>query len=112
VIGEPLWVGLADFIRSHAMVGDGARQRAFELSDRAAADLAGAGADPVQGMLHLSAALHAAALRQPEQSRDHLWEARVIAQRTGETDFAELWFGPRNVGVWGLRSRVAVGCPT
>jgi transcriptional regulator with XRE-family HTH domain len=108
-IGEPLWIGLADFVRSHAMVGDGARQRAFELSDRAAANLAGAGADPVQGMLHLSAALHAAALRRPEQSREHLWEARVIAQRTGETDFAELWFGPRNVGVWGVALAVEVG---
>jgi transcriptional regulator with XRE-family HTH domain len=108
-IGEPCWVGLSDFIRSHAMVGDGARQRAFELSDRAAEGLEGAGADPVQGMLHLSAALHAAALRQPEQSREHLWEARVIAQRTGETDFAELWFGPRNVGVWGVALAVEAG---
>ena len=60
-------------------------------------------------MLHLQAALHSAALRAPDVCADHLREAEAIAQTTGEGQFADLHFGPRNVGVWRVALTVELG---
>ncbi len=101
-IGELRWVGLAEFVRAHAVVGEQARRRSLSLAERGADETAGVAGDAqqVHGMLHLSAALHAAALRRPEDAMAHLNEAADVAEVTGNGAFAGLHFGPRNVGVW------------
>jgi hypothetical protein len=60
-------------------------------------------------MLHLSAALHSAALRRPDVATEHLGEAADLAGVTGEGTFAGLHFGPRNVGVWRVALAVELG---
>ena len=111
VIGDPRWVGLAEFVRSHAVVGDRGRFRSLSLAQRGAATLVGVGgeAEQVRGMLHLSAALHSAALRRPDVATEHLGEAADLAGVTGEGTFAGLHFGPRNVGVWRVALAVELG---
>ena len=56
------------------------------------------------GMLHLSAALSAAAVHKPRLADDHLEETSQTAARTGENSGAWCAFGPTNVGIW----RVAI----
>ncbi len=110
-IGAAEWNGLAEFVRAHAVVGEHARQRALALAERAAEQLNPDDAETgqVYGMLHLSAALQAASLRDEEQARSHLTEASETAARTGDGTFAGLHFGPRNVGVWRVALAVEMG---
>lgn len=110
-LSEPEWVGLAQFVRALGAVGDGARARALAVSQRAADAFAPdeGPAGQVHGMLHLSAALHAAALNRNADSADHLAAAEETAARTGDGEFAGLHFGPRNVGVWSVALAVELG---
>jgi hypothetical protein len=53
------------------------------------------------GMLHLTCALNAAALRRPDESTDHQAEAADVAARVGiGTNFGHQCFGLPNVGFW------------
>ncbi|GII87285.1 transcriptional regulator [Sphaerisporangium siamense] len=61
------------------------------------------------GMLHLTAALSAAAVHRPDLADDHLAEARDVAARTGESPRAFAAFGPANVGVWSLAVAMEYG---
>lgn len=112
-IGEPAWLGLADFVRANAVVGTGARARAHVIVARAADGLTpdDGVAGQMYGMLRLSGALHAAVTGRADDARDHLAEARRTAGVTGEGDFAGLMFGPRNVGVWEVAIALELGEP-
>jgi hypothetical protein len=54
------------------------------------------------GMLHLSAAMAAAAQADRDTATTHLDEAAAVAARmdTEVWTFGRLWFGPVNVGIW------------
>ncbi|MGH3625504.1 MAG: helix-turn-helix domain-containing protein [Sciscionella sp.] len=111
VTGDPAWGGLADFVRAHAVLGIGARERGLALAERHAEQLA-AQRGPigqVYGMLHLSAALQSAVTGRDGSAREHLAEAAETARNTGEGDFAGLYFGPTNVAVWELSLAVEQG---
>ena len=60
----------------------------------------------VYGMLQLSAALTSAVCERADDAQAHLAEAAGMAARTGEGDFAQMHFGPTNVGFW--RTCIAV----
>lgn len=110
-VSAPEWTGLAQFVRAIGAVGDGARARSLAVSSHAAdAITPDAGpAGQVHGMLHLSAAMHAAALRRAADSAGHVAAAHEAARLTGDGDFAGLHFGPRNVGVWRVALAVELG---
>jgi hypothetical protein len=110
-IGAPEWIGLADFVRAHAVVGTGARERGLTLVDTAANALTpdNGVTGQMYGMLRLSAALHSAVTGRPDDARDYLSDARQTAAMTGEGDFAGLLFGPRNVGVWDVAVALELG---
>jgi transcriptional regulator with XRE-family HTH domain len=112
-IGEPAWLGVADFVRAHAVVGAGARARGLTIVQKAANELTpdGGVAGQVYGMLRLSAALHAAVTGHADDARSYLDDARQTAAATGEGEFAGLMFGPRNVGVWDVAVALELGEP-
>ncbi|OLF12591.1 helix-turn-helix domain-containing protein [Actinophytocola xanthii] len=105
-VSTPAWAALADFVRAHAVLGPGARERALGLADRSADTLVpdGGAAGEMFGMLNLSAALNCAVTGRPDRAREHLDEAARVAREVGEGTFAGLLFGERNVSIW----RVAV----
>lgn len=112
-IGEPVWAAVADFVRSHAMVGNKARERGLMLAERRAELLEpdDGPAGQVYGMLHLSAAFQSAVTGRDENARAHLTEAGETAVRTGDGTFAGLYFGPRNVGIWRVALALELGEP-
>jgi hypothetical protein len=62
------------------------------------------------GMLHLTCALNAAALRQPDESADHKAEAADVAARVGAgTNFGHQGFGLANYGFWQVHLAVERG---
>jgi transcriptional regulator with XRE-family HTH domain len=102
---EPEWLGMAEFAIVHTLPAESRAlplQRAVRAIDllEMAADHARAG--QVHGMLHLSAAMLAAIGGDASTSRTHLREARESADRLGEGNFGQLWFGPTNVEIWRL----------
>ena len=106
----PQWIGLAAWLKTFA-VGSSGRPRQYEISQRAADELASDLDSPesqqIYGMLHLSAALGSAAQRKPDQARAHLEEASAVADRLPDdvNTFGLLYFGRTNVDIW----RVALG---
>lgn len=109
----PELIGLAQFLRSHALRAVGARSRALALADRAAdalqpmADDGPAG--EVYGMLHLTSALSNAASGRQADAQQHLDEAAEVASRTGNGNSFGLHFGPTNVGIWRVAVAVEAG---
>lgn len=110
-VGDPAWIGLADFLRAEAMGGADGRSRALSLVKRSADDLAPDGGDVGQayGLLRLSAALQSAATDALADVPAYLDEAADVAAHTGDGNFAGQHFGPRNVGVWQVALAVEVG---
>ncbi len=106
-LDEPHWSGVAIFDRLHALpmenrdlVGRIATQAIDSISQH---HLTGRGQPEVLqviGMLHLSKALSDAVNQDRDGIDTHLTEARVLAERTGEGRFADLCFGPTNLGFW------------
>lgn len=101
---DPAWTGVAEFALLHAMppeAKDVARNRVSQVLDTleplAAADGRVA---QVCGMLHLTAGMCEAIAGCGADAWAHLDEADAIAARTGEVNFAELWFGPTNCAIW------------
>jgi transcriptional regulator with XRE-family HTH domain len=109
-LGDPVAVGLARFGWAWKWVNVGARPQAEAANGLALAELeavadpsaADTGAAEMLGMHHLLAAKLAARARRAGDARDHLDEARVLAERTGERNTAMLHFGPTNVALWTL----------
>ncbi|MGZ3140414.1 helix-turn-helix domain-containing protein [Lentzea chajnantorensis] len=115
-LGDPAWLALAAWLRGHA-AGSAGRSRQYKLSVDAADQLTGHLDDPnaqqMFGMLHLNAALAAAAghAPDPERAREHLAEAEAIAQRMDVEvgEFGNLYFGRPNVGVWRVTLAAELG---
>lgn len=114
-IDDPVALAVSDFGRAHAVAACGGYARAETLAVRAADNLErhmdAKAAPEILGMLHLTAGLSVLAERRTEDARAHLWEARRLAQRTGETTSWNLFFGPTNVGLWEMAIEVEAGEP-
>lgn len=108
-LGDPVYSALSVFIRSHTMMPAGAHEEARLFSDRAAdalqSTLDNQRAAQLYGMHHLTSAFACAVLGDPDECRSHLDEATHLAERLGECDDFDLYFGPTNVGIW----RTAIG---
>jgi transcriptional regulator with XRE-family HTH domain len=105
-LGEPAEIGAATFAVAQCALTGGARRKSLRLAAEAAQALEDAADDRTltwYGMLHLHAALSAAALGRAADVAPHLAEATTAAQRvTSDPWLQELT--PTNVGIW----RVAI----
>ncbi len=114
VLEDPVWLGYAAWARGDAT---GPLDRAAQYRRCLAAAQALTGQlDDIEalqacGMLHLSAALAAAAQADPDTATTHLDEALALATRMNVEvgTWAHLWFGPANVGVWRTTLAVELG---
>lgn len=101
----PQWRGYAVWLRGDA-AGQLSRaqqyRRAVAMADELSPGLDAPDVLQAYGMLHLSAALAAAAQTDQDTAATHLDEAAAVAARmdTEVGTFARLWFGTANVGVW------------
>ena len=113
-LGDPAWLGYAVWLRGDA-IGQLDRhaqyQRAVDAADALSAHADDGAALQACGMLHLSASLAAGARGDHATSATHLEEAAGLAGRmdTEVGDWAGLWFGPTNVGVWRTSLAVELG---
>lgn len=104
-LDEPQWLGYTTWLRGDA-AGALSRSRQYSRAIRMADELRSGLDDPevaqAYGMLHLSAALASAALRDKDLAETHLDEAGSIADRMASEvgTFGRLWFGRTNVGIW------------
>jgi transcriptional regulator with XRE-family HTH domain len=104
-LDDPLWLGYAAFVRGFA-TGRLNRAAHYRRSVAAAENLTNLldSSDALQacGMLHLSAAFAAGAQADRDTVNTHLAEASVLAARmdTEVGSWADLFFGPTNVGIW------------
>lgn len=114
VLDEPVWLGYAVWLRG-AATGVLDRVAQYRRSVVAAEALTGRldSSDAVQvcGVLHLSAALAAAAQADRDTTATHLAEAAALAARmdTEVGAWANLWFGSVDVGVWRTSLAVELG---
>jgi transcriptional regulator with XRE-family HTH domain len=114
-LDDPTALGVAAFTRSIAAIGCTGHQRAATLATRASvaidAHLATPDAMPVAGMLHLGSAMSLIGAKRPGDAAEHLHQAQELAERTGETTFWDLMFGPTNVAFWRVSLGVDAGDP-
>lgn len=108
-LGDPVYMALSVFLRSHSLLPAGAHEEALAFSNRAAEVLqpyiAGSEAAQMYGMHQLTCGFASAVLGDADQARNHIAEANEIATRIGEGEAHHLYFGPANVGIW----RTAIG---
>ncbi|MGH3547975.1 MAG: helix-turn-helix domain-containing protein [Pseudonocardiaceae bacterium] len=113
-LDDPVWLGYAAWLRG-AATGRLDRTAQYQRSVAAAESLTGSldSGDAVQacGMLHLSAALAAGVQADHDSAATHLDEASALAARmdTEVGTWANLWFGPTNVGIWRTSLAVEIG---
>ncbi|MGH3990921.1 MAG: helix-turn-helix domain-containing protein, partial [Pseudonocardiaceae bacterium] len=113
-LDDPVWLGYAAWLRG-AATGQLDRVAQYRRSVAAAETLTGKlnDVDALQacGMLHLSAALAAAAQADRDRAATHLEEASALAARmdTEVGTWANLWFGAINVGIWRTSLAVELG---
>jgi hypothetical protein len=112
-LGAQEWLGFATWLRGNV---SGAQNRAYQYrtSVRGIDALAGCGdsnALQITGMLHLNAALAAAAQADRDTAMGHLSEADQLAKRLPEQreNFGRLWFGSDNVGIWRVSLATELG---
>jgi transcriptional regulator with XRE-family HTH domain len=111
-LDEPVWRGVAEYVRLITLPSESkavTQRLAVEAADRLSATTPSGEALQVAGMLHLSAAFSAATCGSEDETVVHLDEARSIAERTGEGNFATMQFGPTNVAFWETSIAVAMG---
>lgn len=108
-LDSPQWRGLTAWIRAHSGIPN--RPRQYQRVVRAAEELVPALDDDeaaqAYGLLHLSAAMAAAAQSDRDTANTHLDEAQAVADRLDEEvgAFGTAWFGRTNVAIW----RVSIG---
>ncbi|MGH3868425.1 MAG: helix-turn-helix domain-containing protein [Pseudonocardiaceae bacterium] len=115
-LDDPLWLGYAAWLRGAATgLLDRAAQyrRSVAAAQTLTSQLDSSDALQACGMLHLSAALAAAAQADHDTTVTHLDEASALAARmdTEVGTWANLWFGPTNVGIWRTSLAVELGEP-
>lgn len=107
-LGDPVALGLARYGWAQTWSRAGARRQAESAIKLALVDLepiadpsaVDTGAAEMLGMSHLYAAKLAARSGRAASAHDHLTEARVLAERTGERNTGMQHFGPTNVALW------------
>lgn len=110
-LGDPAWVGVAEWQVAQAGSGDRSRMHAVSLK---AVERLQADADPrvrqICGMLHLNAAMASAVTRRSDDAIAHLDEAQEMVKATaGAPNFAGLCFGAPNWTVWRISVGVELG---
>lgn len=108
-LGDPALAGFAGWYHSLALMRIGAHRRARSALATATAvtePLVGSkdttlGAE-VHGLVHLTAASHAARQALTEDAHSHLAEAASVAKVTGEQNGLRQHFGPTNVKLWSV----------
>ncbi|MFC6884919.1 MULTISPECIES: helix-turn-helix domain-containing protein [Actinomadura] len=109
---DPVLAGRAANLRVHTLPKRGA-ETMVRIADQAAARLQPhldePAAQETYGMLHLSAAMCSAVMRDTSAADEHLAEAAETAGRTGERPGAWGDFGPTNVGIWGVAIATEAG---
>jgi transcriptional regulator with XRE-family HTH domain len=116
VLDDPVWLGYAAWLRSAATgLLDRAAQyrRCVTAAEALTSQLDSSDARQACGMLHLSAALAAGAQADHDTTATHLQEASALAARmdTEVGTWANLFFGPINVGIWRTSLAVELGEP-
>ncbi|OLB78143.1 MAG: hypothetical protein AUI14_14330 [Actinobacteria bacterium 13_2_20CM_2_71_6] len=113
-LDDPTALAVADYVRSRAAAYCGSYEASALVAARAAEDIDRhtevRGALELLGSLYITCAMSAAADR-PDDAAARLREAARIADRTGETDLHDLWFGPTLVGLGRLIVEVDAGDP-
>lgn len=113
-LDRPEWIGFSAWLRGHA-AGSQGRRHQYGMSVRGIDTLTPHLDDPnvqqAAGMLHLNAALAAAAQSDGQRTHDHLGEAADLASRLPEQreNFGYLHFGPNNVGIWRVSLATELG---
>jgi transcriptional regulator with XRE-family HTH domain len=112
----PEWIGLAEYSRLHTLPAESrsvGRQLAAATIDRLARDLTTPETLQAYGMLHLTSAWTEALSGDSDAAESHLNEAQQVAQRLGsdpaDGGFAEMHFGPTNVGQWRMSLALEAG---
>ncbi len=113
-LDEPTWLGYAAWLRGAATgLLDRAAQyrRCVTAAQTLTSQLDSSDALQACGMLHLSSALAAAAQADHDTTATHLEEAATLAARmdTEVGTWANLFFGPTNVGLWRTSLAVELG---
>ncbi len=113
-LDEPVWLAYAAWLRGTATgLLDRVAQyrRCVAAAETLTSQLDSSDALQACGMLHLSAALAAAAQADHDTIATHLNEASALAARmdTEVGTWANLWFGPTNVGIWRTSLAVELG---
>jgi transcriptional regulator with XRE-family HTH domain len=115
LLGDPIYLAMAEFYRAHAATGCGAYSRGLAIATRAADQLQPHAGAPkgleMLGMLHLTCAFAALGAKQASQVDARLAEADQLASRTGETSTLGMMFGPTNVAFWRVAMEVDGGDP-
>jgi transcriptional regulator with XRE-family HTH domain len=111
---DAVWLGCAAVVRGYA-TGEldpaGQYRRSVAAAENLASQLNSSDALQACGMLHLSAAKAASTRGDHDTSTIHLAEASALAARmdTEVGRWANLWFGPTNVGNWRTSLAVELG---
>lgn len=112
---DPVLLGFAGWCRTHAVAAMGSYPRAAALARRTADEVdrhsAAPGGLELLGMLHLTCAQTAYGSHDPGEAAGRLDAATQLAERTGETDWASLYFGPTNVAFWKVSLEADAGDP-
>ncbi len=102
-LGDPVHTAAAQFAVAQAVLAGGSRRQSMTVAEQAAEllqpDATSDDGRAWYGLLHLHAALSAAAVGQADNAESHLSEAAEIAQ-TVSGDPWRMEFTPANVGVW------------
>jgi transcriptional regulator with XRE-family HTH domain len=111
---DAVWLGCAAVVRGYAtgeLDPSGQYRRSVAAAENLASQLNSSDALQTCGMLHLSAAQAASTRGDHDTSTIHLAEASALAARmdTEVGRWANLWFGPTNVGNWRTSLAVELG---
>jgi transcriptional regulator with XRE-family HTH domain len=113
--GDPLWATMGQYGRSQALMFGGSYRASGAVLDKAASELQQSN-DPrhieVLGAVHLSSAIIAARLGDPDDSDTHLQEARDLARHVRTTsDQFDTAFSAANVEIHAVAAAVELSEP-
>ncbi|EWM19809.1 helix-turn-helix domain-containing protein [Kutzneria sp. 744] len=115
-LADPAWMAYAEYVRAYA-TGQASRARQYDRVNQALTTLyrdtrlADEAAVQVAGMLHLSAAGAAVALRRADDALTHITHAKDLSARVPEVGpgLGHLYFTSHNVGIWEVGLQVDLG---
>jgi transcriptional regulator with XRE-family HTH domain len=106
-LGEPEWIGLAEYTRLHMLPPESravGQRLAADTADRLQPHLSSPSVRQAYGMLQLTTAWAGTLAGRDDEVRDRLAEAREVADSLGpdpvDGGFGQMNFGPTNVAQW------------